>query len=156
MKRVIYLSCLLGACNMPASDSNALTPDSARYHYQIVGGKPGALIEQLQIDCSTQQAILSRQTPEKVAVYRHVAALSAEQCVALADLAAPLCTAAEQQQANVFDAAGYTLTCRSGDLPAVSFNWQGTLRAAPEGLLPWHDYTRGLIASAFAGVNTYP
>lgn len=156
MKRVIYLSCFLGACNMPASDSNALTPDSARYDYQIVGGKQGALVEQLQIDCTAKQAILSRETQEKTSVYRHVAAVSAEQCATLASLATPLCVAADKQQSDVFDAAGYTLTCSSGDLPAVSFNWQGTLRAAPEGLRPWHDYTRSLIDSAFPGVNSYP
>ncbi|PID46041.1 MAG: hypothetical protein CSB47_05870 [Proteobacteria bacterium] len=158
MKRVIYLSCLLGACNTPAPDGSALTPTpkSARYDYQIIGGKPGAQVEQLQIDCINKQAVLSRQTPEKVAVYRHVAAVSAEQCLALAGLAAPLCRESGQQQTDVFDAAGYTLRCHGGNLPSVSFHWQGTLRSAPDGLRPWHDYTRGLIGSAFPGVNAYP
>ena len=140
---------------MTASDGNTLTPDSARYDYQVVGGKPGALVEQLQIDCTTKKATLSRQTQEKVSVYRHQAEVSAEQCATLARFATPLCIKADKQQTDVFDAAGYLLSCSIRDMPSVSFNWQGTLRAAPKGLRPWHDYTRNIINTAFPGVNTY-
>lgn len=156
MKRFIYLSCLLGACNMSASDGNALSADSVNFSYQIVGGKPGAPLEQLQIDCASKQATLSRQTQEKTPVYRHQTAVSAAQCTELARLAESLCSNVDKREAAVFDAAGYTLNCRSGDLPAATFSWQGTLRSAPAGLRPWHDYTRGLIKAAFPGVNYYP
>lgn len=141
---------------MQAPTANSLNQADARYNYRIVGGKPGALVEQLQIDCATKQLALSRQTQEKTPVYRHEATASAEQCKMLANLAEPLCEATEKQQPGVFDAAGYSLSCKIGEMPAVSFSWQGTLRAAPEGLRPWHDYTRSLIKTAFPGVNAYP
>ena len=121
----------------------------------MVGGKSGALVEQLQIDCTTKKVTLSRQTQEKVSVYRHQAVVSAEQCATLARFARPLCIKADKQQTDVFDAAGYSLSCSVKGMQSVSFNWKGTLRAAPKGLRPLHDYTRNLIKITFPGVNTY-
>ena len=144
------------ACNMPASNSSDLTVASVQLSYQVVGGKSGAPIETLRLDCAAKQVTLDRQTQANVSIYKHQASLNVEQCSQLAALATPLCQTAEKQQDGVFDAAGYQLTCSGKTSPPVTFSWQGTLRKSPEGLRPWHDYTRQLIKSSFAGVNAYP
>ena len=142
---------------MPASDADStdLSAANVLLSYQVVGGKSGAPVETIRFDCTAKQVTLDRQTQSNVSIYKQQASLNADQCAQLATLAAPLCQSAEKQQDSVFDAAGYQLTCSGKKLPVVTFSWQGTLRKSPEALRPWHDYTRQLIKSSFAGANAY-
>lgn len=158
MKRVVvYLSCFLGACNAQTPTNNTSPPSSgSQFAYQVVGGKSGAPVELLSIDCENKLMTLSRHTQGKMLIYKHQSPIDSTQCMEAAGLAASLCNEGERQQSNVFDAAGYELMCSNGGGKNTVFKWQGTLRASPEGLRPWHDYTRSLISSSFSGKNVYP
>ena len=156
MKKIVYLCCFLGACNAQVPNDSTPTTPAPQYAYQVVGGKSGAPVELLNIDCKSKLITLSRHTQAKTLIYQHQSPIESSQCSEAAVLAASLCKAAEQQQSDVFDAAGYQLTCSDKNGDTVIFKWQGTLRDSPEGLRPWHDYTRKLVDSSFPGKNVYP
>ena len=141
---------------MPASNQPILLADNIRLSYQIIGGKSGAPVETLLMDCMKRQSTLSRQTQEAVTLSTHSGLLSLAQCQQLAQLASPLCQSGKGQQPNVFDGASYRLSCAGSSPPEVVFSWQGTLKKAPNALRPWHNYTRQLVKTSFPNVTAYP
>ena len=138
---------------MQAPDDQA---DTLKLDYEVVGGKSGAYVELLQIDCKAKSLKLERSTQKQQPIYAFQALLSLSQCRHLAELAAPLCYNSDNQQSGSFDVASYRLICLKNNLPSTTLSWQGTLAAAPDELETWHKYTRRLIKKLLPQAIAYP
>ncbi len=139
--------------------TNVKTSKYNQFAYQIVGGKQDAPVEVLKLDCEKKTLILSRHTQGNKLISEFLSKMDEKRgddvCKEAISLTTSLCVDEQSDQKKVFDGAGYQLKC-SGEKKETLFMWQGTLRKSPQGLRPWHDYTRKLIRSAFPGKTAYP
>ena len=150
MKAVWGILILLSACS--------LRPQAAEFtslNYTVVGGKPAAAHESLQLDCTHQTASLRRWQPFNHDEEIHQAELSMQQCQAIQQYAKNICINDNRTESDIADGTTYTLECSNDQGQKILWRWLESNQPRSEPYLQWHRYSRELIDQLFGQVLHY-
>ena len=150
MKSVWGILLLLSACS--------LRPQAAGFthlSYTVVGGKPAAAHERLQLDCTNRTASLRRWQPFNNDEENHQAELTAQQCQTIQQYAENICINDSQGETDIADGATYTLECSNDQHQHSQWRWLESNQSRPQPYLQWHRYSRELIDQLFGQVPRY-
>lgn len=123
--------------------------------YVVVGGKPGAAAELLEIDCAAQTIVLTRTGPAGERLAQSSAQIARDDdCPALARAAEAL-RAPPPSEPGVADGTTFSVQPLAAT-DARPWTWIGTLSGAPPELRRVHELTRSLLDKRLPGVDHYP
>jgi len=143
------------ALSLTACGGSLQASEFHQYEYVVIGGKPGALAETLQLDCRTLRATFARGTTGTSDFVSVDGSVSKAQCEQIQQSAQALCVNQVNHDAMINDGATYTLSCK-GEGGITQWSWYGSLRKAPEALQKLHLQTRALISNALGNPAHYP